>query len=171
MTVATLVWSKLYGHHSFVFFSATHHCTTTTSTAEAPWATTCSQHKTCSQQKHRSTTCAKREHTSRCEPPSSRHHERRTRCREHRHRERRQRTTIVAESPPLQQRNATTTFEQIGATANPCHQSHHCCIWNVDDITTAHRTTMPEGEEKEYCCREGHEEEKEKGGSRIWCPN
>jgi len=30
---------------------------------------------------------------------------------------------------------------------------------------------MPEGEEKEYCCREGRGEEEEKGGSRIWCPN
>jgi len=26
-------------------------------------------------------------------------------------------------------------------------------------------------EEKGYCCREGREEEEEKGGSRIWCPN
>jgi len=32
-------------------------------------------------------------------------------------------------------------------------------------------TAMPEGEKKEYCCREGHGEEEEKGGSRIWCPN
>ena len=171
MAAATLVGSKLSVHHSFVFFSATHHCTTTAYAAETPWATTCSQHKTCSQQKHRSITCAKRKRTSRCEPPSSRHRERRTRCREQRHRERRQRTTIAAESPPLQQHNATTTFEQIGAAANPRHQSHHCCIWNVDDITTAPGTATPEGEEKEYCCREGRGEEEEKGGSRIWCPN
>ena len=131
--------------------------------------------------------CAKCERTSKCGPPSSRHRERRTRCREQRHLfeppsiamhdsstsigERRQRTTVTVESPSLQQRNATTTFEQIGATANPCHQSYHCCIWNVDDITTAPGTAMLEGEEKEYCCRERRGEEEEKGGSRIWCPN
>ena len=46
MAAATLVESKLSGHHIFVFFSAMHHCTTIASAAETPWATTCSQHKT-----------------------------------------------------------------------------------------------------------------------------
>jgi len=69
--------------------------------------------------------------------------------------------------PPLQQRNATTTFEQIGAAVNPRHQSHHCCIWNVDDITTAPGTAMPEGEEKECCCRKGRGKKKRKGAREF----
>jgi len=80
-------------------------------------------------------------------------------------------TANEGSEPPLQQRNATTTFEQIGVAANSRHQSHHCCIWNVNDITIAPRTAMSEGEEKKCCYREGRGEEEEKWGSQIWCPN
>jgi len=68
---------------------------------------------------------------------------------------------VMQRAAPLQLRNATTTFEQIGAAANLRHQS------TFEQIGTV----MPEGEEKEYCFREGRGEEEEKGGSRIWCPN
>jgi len=68
-------------------------------------------------------------------------------------------------------------MEPALATATPPSPSHNHIIGEEapatahPTITTAPGTTMPKGEEKGYCCREGHEEEEEKWGSQIWCPN